>query len=125
MYVCMFVKLIRLMQVIYLAVVVSLHVEPLFIHAVLYLIIDHTYTYVRMATPHGQIFTHTVQHKILKLFGKENVDEFTTIANISYFSESGIWLGKILANDARLAKFTKVFTRQNFVLYGTYVRRCV
>ena len=27
-------------------------------------------------------------------FGEENVGEFT-IANISYFSEPGIWLGKI------------------------------
>ena len=36
-------------------------------------------------------------------FGKENVGEFT-MANISYFSESGIWLGKILANYVRFAK---------------------
>ena len=39
--------------------------------------------------------------------GEENVGEFT-IANISYFSESGIWLGKILVNDVRFAKFTKI-----------------
>ena len=37
---------------------------------------------------------------------------------ISYFSESGIWLGKILANDVQFAKFAKVFPRQNFALYG-------
>ena len=34
---------------------------------------------------------------------------------ISHFSESGIWLGKILANDV---PFAKVFPRQNFALYG-------
>ena len=33
-----------------------------------------------------------------KSFGKENVGEFT-IAIISYYGKSGIWLGKILAND--------------------------
>ena len=47
----------------------------------------------------------------LQSFGAENVGEFTT-ANISYFSESAIWLGKILANDVcfgKFAKFTKVF----------------
>ena len=36
-----------------------------------------------------------------------NVGEFT-IATISYYSESGIWLGKILANDDRFVKFAKV-----------------
>ena len=40
-------------------------------------------------------------------FGEENVGEFT-IANVSYFSESRIWLGKILANDILFAKFVKV-----------------
>ena len=50
-------------------------------------------------------------------FQKENVGEFT-IANISYFSESGIWLGKILVNGIRFAKFTKVFPLHNFALYG-------
>ena len=49
-------------------------------------------------------------------FGEENVGEFT-IVNISYFSEPGIWLGKILANGVR---FAKVFPRQSFVLYGSY-----
>ena len=29
-----------------------------------------------------------------------------------------IWLGKILANGIQFAKFAKVFSRQNFVLYG-------
>ena len=53
-------------------------------------------------------------------FGEENVSEFA-IANISYFSEPGIWLGKILANDIRFAKFAKVFPRQNFVLYGILI----
>ena len=37
-------------------------------------------------------------------FGKDNVGEFT-IGNISYFSESGIWLGKILMNDVNFPKF--------------------
>ena len=45
-------------------------------------------------------------------FGKENVGKFT-IANISYLSESGIWLSKILVNDVWLAKFAKVFLHQN------------
>ena len=43
-----------------------------------------------------------------------------TLANlqlyISHFSESGIWLGKILTNDIPFAKFTKVFLHQNFAL---------
>ena len=52
-------------------------------------------------------------------FGEENVGELTIANNIiSYFSESGIWLGKILANDVQFAKFAKVFPRQNFALYG-------
>ena len=51
-------------------------------------------------------------------FGKENVGGFT-IANVSYLSEPGIWLGKILVNDVRFSKFAKVFARQNFVLYGS------
>ena len=34
---------------------------------------------------------------------RENVGEFT-IVYISYFSESGIWLGKILANGVPFAK---------------------
>ena len=50
-----------------------------------------------------------------------------TLANlqlyISHFSESGIWLGKILANDVPFAKFAKVFPRQNFALYGTLVEQ--
>ena len=49
-------------------------------------------------------------------FGEENVGKFT-IANISYFSEPGIWLGKTSANGIRLAKFAKVFPHQNFALY--------
>ena len=52
-----------------------------------------------------------------------------TLANlqlyISHFSESGIWLGKILANDVLFAKFAKVFPRQNFVLYGNKSISCV
>ena len=41
-------------------------------------------------------------------FSEENVGKFT-IAYISYFSESGIWLGKILVNGVRFAKFAQVF----------------
>ena len=41
-------------------------------------------------------------------FGEKNVGEFT-IANISYFGEPGIWLGKILVNGICFTKFAKVF----------------
>ena len=51
-----------------------------------------------------------------------NVGKFA-IAYISHFSESGIWLGKILANGVPFAKSAKVFPRQNFVLYGIKVAR--
>ena len=54
-------------------------------------------------------------NRSFKSFGKENVGEFT-VANI-VISESGIWLGKILANGIRFVKFAKVFPRQNFALY--------
>ena len=49
-------------------------------------------------------------------FGEENVGRFT-IVNISYFSEPGIWLGKILANGVRFAKSAK-FPLPKFALYG-------
>ena len=55
-------------------------------------------------------------NQLFQSFGEENVGEFT-IANIKYFSESGIWLGKLLANDVR---FTKGFPHRNFVPYGIY-----
>ena len=51
-------------------------------------------------------------------FGEKNVNKFT-IANISQFSASGIWLGKVLENDVCFAKFAKVFPCHNFPLYGT------
>ena len=56
-------------------------------------------------------------NRSLQTFGEE---KRWRIANniISYFSESGIWLGKILTNDVQFAKFAKVFPRQNFALYG-------
>ena len=57
----------------------------------------------------------TLANRWFQSFGKENVGEFT-IANVSYFSEPGIWLGKILVNDISFAKFTKVFHHQKFVL---------
>ena len=43
-----------------------------------------------------------------RVLAKESVGEFT-IAYISYFSESGIWLGKILANGIPFTKSAKVF----------------
>ena len=61
----------------------------------------------------------TLANRSFQTFGEENVGELTIANNIiSYFSESGIWLGKILANDVQFAKFAKVFPRQNFALYG-------
>ena len=36
-----------------------------------------------------------------------------------YFSEFGIWVGKILTNGVRFAKLAKLFSRQNFVLYNS------
>ena len=41
------------------------------------------------------------------------------IDKINYFSESGIWLGKILANGIYFAKSSQGFPCQNFVLYST------
>ena len=37
-------------------------------------------------------------------------------ANVSYFSESEIWLGKISVNGIQFAKFAIVFPHQNFEL---------
>ena len=34
-----------------------------------------------------------------------------------YFSEFGIWVGKILTSDVRFAKLAKLLSRQNFALY--------
>ena len=50
-------------------------------------------------------------------FQSVNVGEFT-IANISYFSESGIWLCKILVNGVRFAIFAKVSSAK--ILCYTY-----
>ena len=58
----------------------------------------------------------TLANRLFHNFGEENVGKLT-IANISYLSESRIWLGKILANDVRFAKFAKAFPCQNIVLY--------
>ena len=52
-----------------------------------------------------------------RVLARENVGGFT-IAYISYFSESGICLGKTLVNGVPFAKPAKVFPRQNFALYG-------
>ena len=64
----------------------------------------------------GKVKLWQIDH--FKVSVRENVGEFT-IANISYFSESGIWLGKTMANAVRLAKFAKVFPYQNCLLYST------
>ena len=67
-------------------------------------------------TPYSTKFQwgKTLTNQLFQSFGKENFGEFT-IATISYFSESGIWLGKILVNDIHLTKFAKFFPHQNFV----------
>ena len=57
----------------------------------------------------------TLMNRSFYSFGEENVGE-STIANISYFSESGIWLGKVLANGVCFTKFAKIFPCQNFAL---------
>ena len=59
-----------------------------------------------------------------RVLARENVGKFT-IANISYFSESGIWLGKILANGIPFTKSAKVFLHQNFTPYSIYVQAYV
>ena len=46
----------------------------------------------------------TVANQSFQSFGKENVDEFKILANLS---GSEIWLGKILANDVCFAKFAQ------------------
>ena len=67
----------------------------------------------------------TLANRSFQTFGEENVGELTIANNIiSYFSESGIWLGKILANDVQFAKFAKVFPRHNFALYGITSHTC-
>ena len=63
----------------------------------------------------------TLANRSFMSFGEEIVCEFT-IANISFFSEPGIWLGKILVNGVRFVKFVKIFSYQNFVLYGSYLQ---
>ena len=48
----------------------------------------------------------TLANQSFQSFGKENDSKFI-IVNINYFSESGIWLGKILENDIRFANSPK------------------
>ena len=62
------------------------------------------------------------QRKILanqsfQSFGEKSFGEFKLLT-FSKLSGSGIWLGKILVNNVRLAKFAKVFSRHHFALYG-------
>ena len=66
--------------------------------------------------PYAQNFGRVKLWQIncFRVLSRENVGEFY----ISYFSESGIWLGKILVNDITFAKSAKVFHRQDFALYG-------
>ena len=66
----------------------------------------------------------TLANRPFQSFGEENVGKFT-IATISYYSESGIQLGKILANDDRFAKFAKVFPHQSFALYSSQLKRSI
>ena len=56
----------------------------------------------------------TLANWLLQSFVEENVK--FTMANIGYFSESGIWLGEILVNSIHYAKFAKVFPHQNLML---------
>ena len=58
-------------------------------------------------------------NRSFQIFGEENVGKFT-VANISYFSEYGIWLGKILENNICFAKFAKVFLAR-ILHYTVYV----
>ena len=59
----------------------------------------------------------TLANQSFQSFGEENVGEFT-IANISYFSESRIWLlGKILANGFCVAKFAPKFSSAKILRY--------
>ena len=77
----------------------------------------HTYvhTYVLYSTKFW--WGKTSANRSFQSFGKENVGKFTN-ANIGYFSDSGIWLGKILVSDVC---FAKVFPHQNFaLLYMVY-----
>ena len=62
--------------------------------------------YYHVAQNSGGV-ARTLANQWLQSFGKENVGGFK-IANISYFSESRIWLGKILVNDVRLAKVSPI-----------------
>ena len=58
--------------------------------------------YSLYGTEHRKTITYSAKvwwektwaNKLFQSFGEEDVGEFT-IANISYFSELGIWLGKI------------------------------
>ena len=56
----------------------------------------------------GKILENRSIYISFQSFGEENVGGFTK-ANISFFSESEIWLGKILVNNVHYAKFAKVF----------------
>ena len=86
---------------------------------------DHQLASYEVYIPYSAKFWRgkTLANRSFQTFGEENVGELTIANNIiSYFSESGIWLGKILANDVQFAKFAKVFPRQNFApaIRGSY-----
>ena len=60
-----------------------------------------------------------------RVLAGENVGDFA-VAYISYCSESGIWLGKILANGVSFAKSAKVFPCQEFrYTVHMYLHMCV
>ena len=71
----------------------------------------------RIVQNFGEVKLWRIDH--FRVLARENVGKFT-IAHISNFSESGIWLGKILASGVPFTKSAKVFPHQNFALYGIY-----
>ena len=66
----------------------------------------------------------TLANQSFQGFGEENFGEFT-IVTYSYFGESGVGLGKILANDIRFPKFFPArilcYTVLNFAVERTPV----
>ena len=64
----------------------------------------------------------TLTNRSFWSFGEKNVGEFTT-ANISYFTESGIWLGKILGNDKIVLPKSPKFSPATIWYIATYILR--
>ena len=61
----------------------------------------------------------TLANQSFQSFGEENIGEFKLLI----FIGSGVWLGKILANNIRFTKLANVFPHHCFALYGmcTYI----